>query len=784
MLKKYRYSGKYLPKELVESCFTPSQYTFVDKRITGNGFTTAFLKIKPSYKTSNIIIVPNKEVVKSKQESHHHTLRYGTKEEISELPNIGFFYGDASADKLKFCHFDVMMFVVDSFLNYQEEIIHNKNLIDKILIDEVHSMIIQSSFRNRLVGFLDDIKANFKDKEIVCVTATPMLFNKVDIELIPSDIKRRKINVSSNQNNSLKRLKSLIDKGENVVVALQDVRILKKLADKDGVLNANIKVGETLYRKIVESVILKRNNKSKLTVISSAGFEGFDVDNGLNNFFLFEDRAFDYQTFYSQNLIQAIGRSRKGTKYIEWCRMPNFSRTEMMSKEDMIKKAESTKISFEKKMTDKNYTFIPKYFDYNQDISLGLITDLNINHIKYDLAKELQDTDLKGVSVVYNKFLNDRGFDLVYLNEGHKRMNLKNVSHKIAFKNMKLNEDTIKRYSLMSGIKLNLWQKEKLDYYIKEYEIYFRRKYWMLEQLPFEEDFNLDHATHVSKIETYDSLKRELFAYSILKDESSINEACKLICKESILNKKESINERSEEFKIWKRDLLNNIKDRYIRLIMTFSQNNIKLPKKIRNSRDYNLLTEVSTLMINAVADLFDTSSYEIDIISCNSRIIYSMVGLPLPQNFYGKNKVNKIKINKLLNKLSYEFPKMLGLNIKDYKNKRIQEMRVLGFDEKVIEFLISTFWDKPRDSVFNFCAYHEKRIIDKLKEEIDKGERRGMIRRHDSIMYFGEMNESQLDVVLGFEYNGQYGWFRDYDLISEYTDIELPQSITQNYIN
>ena len=464
--------------------------------------------------------------------------------------------------------------------------------------------------------------------------------------------------------------------------------------------------------------------------------------------------------------------------------MPNFSRTEMMSKEDMIKKAESTKISFEKKMTDKNYTFIPKYFDYNQDISLGLITDLNINHIKYDLAKELQDTDLKGVSVVYNKFLNDRGFDLVYLNEGHKRMNLKNVSHKIAFKNMKLNEDTIKRYSLMSGIKLNLWQKEKLDYYIKEYEIYFRRKYWMLEQLPFEEDFNLDHATHVSKIETYGSLKRELFAYSILKDESSINEACKLICKESIQKKKESINERSEEFKIWKRDLLNNIKDRYIRLIMAFSQNNIKLPKKIRNSRDYNLLTEVSTLVINAVADLFDTNSYEIDIISCNSRIIYSMVGLPLPQNFYGKNKVNKIKINKLLNKLSYEFPKMLGINIKDYKNKRIQEMRVLGFDEKVIEFLISTFWDKPRDSVFNFCAYHEKRIIDKLKEEIDKGERRGMIRRHDSIMYFGEMNESQLDVVLGFEYNGQYGWFRDYDLISEYTDIELPKSITQNYIN
>ena len=51
----------------------------------------------------------------------------------------------------------------------------------------------------------------------------------------------------------------------------------------------------------------------------------------------------------------------------------------------------------------------------------------------------------------------------------------------------------------------------------------------------------------------------------------------------------------------------------------------IKLPKKIRNSRDYNLLTEVSITLINAVADLFDTEVYEIDIISCNIRIIYAM---------------------------------------------------------------------------------------------------------------------------------------------------------------
>ena len=38
----------------------------------------------------------------------------------------------------------------------------------------------------------------------------------------------------------------------------------------------------------------------------------------------------------------------------------------------MIKKANSNRISFEKKMTDKNYTFIPKFFeaDFNEDFGL------------------------------------------------------------------------------------------------------------------------------------------------------------------------------------------------------------------------------------------------------------------------------------------------------------------------------------------------------------------------------------------------------------------------------
>lgn len=775
-----RYSEKYLPTNIVEQCFHKAKYSFVDKVLTGNGFTTGFLEIRPTNTNqSNIIIVPNKQVVISKQQKQLDTLKYGTDDEKKKIKNIGFFYGDISSDKLEFGKFDTMMFVVDSFLNYFEEIVANKNLIDKILIDEVHSMIIQSTFRHRLMGFLERVQQSFTSSKIVSVTATPMLFNKVDIKLIPDTLTERDINVTSSQTSTLKRIKNDLNNGENVVVALQDVRLLKKLANEDGILDANLKIGETLHRKVVEAVVLNLNKESNLTIISSAGFEGFDIENGINKVYVFEDRAFDYQTFYSQNITQIIGRSRQGTKYIEWCRMPFANRTGMLSKEDMIKKANSDKISFEKKMTDKNYKYIPKYFNTNQDIKLGLITDLTLDHTKYDLKKELTDTDLKGLNATYKEFFKERGFTLVYLNEGHKRLNLRNVSHKIAFKNMKLNAEIIKRHSLMSGLFLDIRPKEKTEQYIREFEIYFRRKYWELDKLPFGEDFDLMlHAEQLN--ENLDTLKDELTAYRIITDEKELNTACKLICKKSIEKKLEELSRKSDEFKSWKFGLINNIKDRYIRLLMGLSQKKIKLPNKIRNSRNYNLLTEVPMQLIIDVAELFNTEAVEIDIISCNIRIIYAICGLSLPSDFYGENKVNKKRINALLNRLSIDFPTKAKWNKENYKNKRIGEMRNLGFDEKVITFLMDTFWYDSTDAVFNFCAYHEKKITEKLRSEIDKGKYKGMVRRHDSIIYFGNILEHQLNAIIDFEYLGQYGWFRDYDIIKQYGSVLNENVLTE----
>ena len=756
MLNEYKYSGEYIPLYVVENCFSQqNNFQFVDKTLTGNGFTTSFLNIKPTEITqSNIIIVPNKGVIKSKQEKQIHTLKYGTYEEKNSLQKIGFFYGDQSSDTFEFGKFETMMFVVDSFIHYKDKILQNKEKIDKILIDEGHSVIIQSVFRHKLVDFIDIIKRDFADKKIVCVTATPMLFNEVDIRIYPKEIEKRNIHISSDQKSSLERLKTLLKDKKRCIVALQDVRLLKQLANSKGVLRANVKVGSTLFLKIIEAVKLEIDENSNLTVISSAGFEGFDVENGINNFFLFEDRAYVYQTFYAQNLIQAIGRSRRGTDYIEWCRMPNMTRTPMQSKETMIKVANSNKISNEKKITDRNYKFIPKYFDYNQDAELGLILDFKLNETKYHLDYELRQADLQGVNEVYGAFFKERGFSLVYLNEGDKRLNLKNVSHKVAFRNLKLNEDIIIKNSLLNGLKINIQPKDNLSYYVKEYEIYLRRKYYYLDDLPFEKTPN------EIELDKLKNLKTELFAYSILKDERSIDRACNEIYKDAVKNKKEEINRKSTEFKQWKKDFIENIKDRYIRLIIAFSQERIRVPKKIRNSRDYNLTTEVSITLIKAVSELFDVDVYEFDIRSCNSRIIYSMVGLPLPNNFYGENKKNKKKINTMLNILSSEYADKKNIDVGNHKKNIVRNLKNLDFDERVISFLISTFWNKPMDAMFNFCAYHEKLIVEKITNELDIFENKGIIRRHDSALYFGKINDMQFNSIENFEYKGQKGWF------------------------
>ena len=253
----------------------------------------------------------------------------------------------------------------------------------------------------------------------------------------------------------------------------------------------------------------------------------------------------------------------------------------------------------------------------------------------------------------------------------------------------------------------------------------------------------------------------EIQAYHIILDEDNIKLYIKELLRDAIELKKASLSRNSKEFKQWKEDIVNNLEDRYVRLVMAVSQKKIKLPNKVRNSRDYNLLVEVSMKLISKVADAFDKEAIEVDIVSCNPRIIYAFCGLELPNNFYGENKKNKKAINKILNKLSIEFPKQFKIEVADYKMKRKKELVALGFDEKVIEFLFKEFWNRERDALFNFCSYHEMNIIESLQKQFkDKDGDGSYLRRHDSVIAFNKLHESQIEDVNEFEYLNQKGWF------------------------
>lgn len=774
------YKGRYLSLRLVDKCFRENQHTFVDKVVTGNGFTYSYLRLPVEHNKTNLIIVPNREVVISKKEAYDRDIANG----ITPKNRIGFIFGSDSSDTLDFDKFDVIMFVADSFLLLKEQILFLFPRIGRILIDECHTMAIQSVFRYLLRGFVPMILEEFKGKTIVSVTATPMLFQEADIRLVPNNIDKRVINISTNQEKTLKTLIQKLNNNENCVVALQNANILRKLTDKDNVLTASIKTGKVLYQRILESVTLIDDKESNLTIISSAGFEGFDVENGINNVFIFEDRSYDYQTFYTQNVVQIIGRPRQGTSHIEWCRLDNANRKAIKEREEIQKKIDSERISLEKKLYDPNYRYVAKYCVKAQDMELGLITKLEIDDVLYSLDKELADADIDGLSM-YDKFFETRGFTINNLNNGRSRMKSRGVRHSVAHKNVLINKEIVQKGCYFDDIHLDLYSKEKLKDYKYAYEIYLRRKYWYLEELPWSDAVDLDDIDNVQ------AFKNELLCLDMISDADDVKRRSLDILKKAKKRKKEVICPKSNEYKTWLEKNVLAMENVFPKLLMALSQEKIRVPSKIRGSRDFNLTTEVSINIVNDIAQLFDTQMVEKDIVSCNIRIIYAFCGLLLPENFYGENKKNKKAINSLLNKISKYHPEDYKFDVQKWKENRIDEMKGFSFDKKVIKFLIDTFWEKEKDAVYNFCAYHEMKLLGKLTQQLiykveafDLNTR--FIRRHDSILVFGEYHDSFNEVINNFVYLNTNKWFdKTEGFKDEFVDFwEMDKMVIKNKVN
>ena len=262
-MRVVKYKGNYITKDIVKSCFEEGKHNFVDKTFCGNGFTSSFLQIPPkSPLYTNIIVVPNRAVVINKQKSYEADKNY-------DKLRVGFFY-EGSPYQMNFQKYDVMMFVVDSFMMRLEKIVSHLYFIDKIMIDEVHSMYIQSDFRSMLGDFDNRLKESFSTKSVVSVTATPMLFHKIDVRITKDFDEYRTINVSQNQKLSFQRMRDALDRGRKVLLATQSRSIISQFKDKKGVLRANFKVGIKLMQGLVEVCEYVHDEESNRTIISSS----------------------------------------------------------------------------------------------------------------------------------------------------------------------------------------------------------------------------------------------------------------------------------------------------------------------------------------------------------------------------------------------------------------------------------------------------------------------------------------------------------------------------------
>ena len=731
-----------LTPEIVAGCFDPGKHNFIDKQMCGNGFSTSFLKMKPSPGKQNIMIAPNKAVVIDKEN------QYKADPEHFNNNRITFVYQEATNRDWKDA--EIIVFVADSFLNdFGRKNWNNiwTNDIEKLLIDESHSVEIQSLFRYNLRLLNYTIDKYFKATSVASVTATPNKYSKVTHKIINTHLKPVSIHHCNNIENTIARAKESIRNDRKVVLCSNSAALLSEFTT-DNKLNAKFQIGESLMRSMVgRAEILAEPMEGlfdELIILSSRGFEGYDINGEGYDVYFFEDRSREHETFFISNLYQAINRTRDGAEYVEYAVAYRATKRPLISKTRVLKFLKSDKLSNEKKL-GKTYKEFNDYYiaNYLEDGEIELF----FNSVKYNLEREKVEFD-DGFAD-FEGFLKDRQITIIPLEGANRRLNKRKPINNTIIKNLLTNEILIKDRDLFGDdffLKVEKLEPSKRtllkDKYIETIETFLMYKnfdgtYEMTgRQRRALEILSVDPAHYVKK------LTKSYNEYYIKK-----------------LGYKKSADKR-ERFK-------NTAETYFFMLVQMFVNDKITVPKNIVAHRDYNMISLINLEVTKIMADEFVVELHEVDIKSCFSRILYALCNLGLPGDYYGEDKKNKLKINQYLNMCWYDCESSTPKKLQKLKAK--QRLESVKIDPVVIDFILENFFETiyPGD-LFNLLAWHEKRIIGLIKSLIsaDNDFLEGKITRHDSLILFGKItNISELN---SFVYLGQTGWF---DISSEFED-------------
>jgi len=638
--------------------------------------------------------------------------------------------------------------------------------IDKVLIDESHTVEKDSLYRYNLIDFESKVKSICNDSltSIVTVTASPNLYSKVDIVIDNEGIKESTINVSKDREKALKRIKNDIKNNENIVVFTNSTTVIYHLRNYKNELEANFVIGESLTRNLTELFTIIPNKQSNLTIVSSRGFEGFDIYKKDAKIYFFEDRANEFETFFLSNLYQAINRVRNGAKYIEYNRLElSDSRKQDFKNIDIEVENfinDSSISASEKQRTE--YKKYKKFVIFQQD-DAGAFT-VKKNEVAIQLYKETLLYDKSFPAPEFEPFLNARKIKINLISDVNNRINKKvkaSVKEKNLLNNSKLidelnlfGENYILEVKDLHSIMFGKPTHENRELYLKHFKTYLRRKNYKGDRTLTE---------------------REKIALNLLKDVKKYNN---LVSKVTRAYDNRSIDKYGLKASAPYRETFKNKSYNVVcKLILMFVNNRIGLPSKWIANRNYNLLTEIGVNELKIVGDIFNVKVSEIDIQKCFSRVLYGINGIALPSDFYGINKENKLTINVFLNDFFYKSE--LTSEKKLQKNNAIIKFRKLGFNEVVIKYLIDNFFECAfRGDLFNKLSFYEKKIISEVKELCKDKNNSGVIRRHDSIIVFD--NKEDLTFLNDCEFLNVKGWFN----VKEVPVIQLePETSFESFI-
>jgi hypothetical protein len=726
--------NKYLSSDVIEQCFKKGETNYIDKVVTGNGFTTGFSYLKPAFNKVNVLIAPNKSVVKDKELEHSNG-------KFAPSKRVAFVY-EGSGLKGSANDYDLIVLVSDSFVNFAYKL---QGKVDKLMVDEFHSVIIQSAFRYKLKKLIYTLQDDFTNCSIAFVTASPLLYSKIDIQIKNKYVNDKILHTSNNIQESILRCVNSIKQGKKVIIFSQDSAIIKRILKDSNRNDFRLIAGESFTTTLLSKEIYRLNNNSNIVVCSSAAFEGWSDYSIDGDVYIYMNLGNSTNTFLGANIYQAIGRLREGYNYAECCVVdlggggfPNKIITELEQKIDKfiaidnvpIERKQSRTFSYYYKSQKVVSTDLMSYIYYKRDKN---VYTLHKYYPAIDVHNEIKqiDTRLK----LYTDYFNTRKIQLVNVDFDitkkrlttriRREQRVEHITTNIRDNNL---EDSFLNFFFKSHNPANV-----SDYYIEEIDV--------MQEVAFNLGIELDSKYEVLKQYLNDGYHAEL----------------KNIFIESKMKKGYGRDKIRQEIKRYTSDVYPYTVE--VAIGITFD----RLDRYIVGHRDYNKLTKIGISQIKFIADKLGLYVTEVDIKNCFPRILYALNGLELPNDFYGEDRAkSKKKINTALNCFRYDKTKYRSESKQRSDSRRLLDKA--GISEQCIDWLMLNHFNNDfKGDFFNYLAYHERCVIGAAMDLISIYEPDvKMYRRHDSFIVFSELSYRCLD---DFSYLNQSGWFDSYEI-------------------